>query len=576
MAGTDRSARAHVVAIASALEDGDNEGAADCAGQGLAVFPDAAVFHRLRGIALFALGANDEAHAHLTAALVVDPLDNDAIIALARLADAEDDPYTAAEHFLTAWEHDPANPALRAELTERLASLYGPEGYLQFTRPALAALYVRNLYPERAAREYRAILAENPNRTDLRVAAALAQWRLGNLPETVEECTAVLAEQSQVVSARWALADALARLGNGDLAREHAKQAARFDPDGVIARALIASNPDAAIVDPDEPLRVPDDWRQRRSSVAVARPLPPVVEEEAMLIEPDARDAEPAPTPADEAEPAAQSDTMRLVAALSGLAAALAEAKATDADPDPPHALPSPPAHITVSDADASVVNEEPMELEPEFTLPGVAGLAAAIAALDMPVAPPIESPAESLPNPLDVPYAEPEDQVALAEAAVQAEPEPIIAVVDEDGAIVATQPGGEPSLDAADALPTPPPPPDTGGGAVGAVAPEVQPPSEEVVPSSHPEGTRSPHHAALANARAALAAAGTDHDQLHALLPSLRALVDATPERPDAHRLLGDAYTRLGLYAQAEGQYRQALLVRIAGKRANGSGNTR
>ncbi|MCA1669800.1 MAG: hypothetical protein LC793_20885, partial [Thermomicrobia bacterium] len=174
MNGSERSARAQVADIVAALEDGDNEGAADRAGQGIAVFPDAAVFHRLRGMALFALGANGEAKAHFAASLAVDPLDNDAIIALARLADAEGDPYTAAEHLLTAWEHDPASPNLRAELTERLAALYGPEGYLQFTRPALAALYVRNEYPERAAREYRAVLAEHPQRTDLRVAAALA------------------------------------------------------------------------------------------------------------------------------------------------------------------------------------------------------------------------------------------------------------------------------------------------------------------------------------------------------------------------------------------------------------------
>jgi len=551
MACTDRSARTHVAAIASALEDGDNEGAADCAGQGLAAFPDAAVFHRLRGIALFALGANDEANAYLTAALVVDPLDNEAIIALARSADAEDDPYTAAEQFLTAWEHDPANPDLRAELTERLASLYGPEGYLQFTRPALAALYVRNRYPERAAREYRAILAENPSRTDLRVAAALAQWRLGNLTEAVEECTALLTEQPQVVSARWALADALARLGNGDLAREHAKHAARFDPDGAIARALIASNPDAAIVDPDEPLRVPDDWRQRLPSVAVARPLPSVVEEKAMTVEPEARNARPEPTPTSAEEPAMQSDTMRLVAALSGLAAALVEAKAADVNPDPPY------AHVTTLDAEALVIVEEPMESESEFTLPGVAGLAAAIAALDTPIDLPIESPTGSLPNPLDVPYAEPEDQRALAEASAQAGseqiPTPVIAVVGEDGAIVTTQPGGEPSLDAVDALPNPPAPfPQREGGAVGAVR-------------------EQPSRAALTKARAALAAAGVDHDQLHALLPDLRTLVDATPERPDTHRLLGDAYARLGLYAQAEGQYRQALLIRVAGKRPGG-----
>ncbi|HEY8291183.1 MAG TPA: BTAD domain-containing putative transcriptional regulator [Thermomicrobiales bacterium] len=563
MDGANRSAREHVAEILSAQEDGDNEGAADRAAQGLAVFPDAAVFHRLRGIALFDLGANEEAKAHLAAALAVDPLDNAAIIALARLADAEADPYTAAEHVLTAWEHDPANPDLRAELTERLAALYGPEGYLQFTRPALAALYVRNIYPERAAREYRAILAEHPNRTDLRVAAALAQWRLGNLAETVEGCAALLAEQPNVVPARWALADATARLGNGDLAREHAKQAAALDPDGAIARVLIAGNPDAAIVDPDEPLRVLESGRARISLVAVAPPVASGAKEDAMTPEPDTT----SPTDATE-ELAPKSDTMRLVETLSGLAAALAAAQAADADLDPSHE-PSEVAAAYVTPPDADVETVADASPEPEFTLPGVAGLAEALAALDAPVDVPLEPSAPSLPNPLDVPYSEPEDEEALAETPMPAEdePEPVIAVVDEDGAILTTQPGGEPSFDAADALPNPPAPfPLREGG-------EIQ---EDVPPGDMIAAMRARVRAgdiagAVGGMRAALAAAGTDHDQLHAVLPGLRALVDATPERPDAHRLLGDAYARLGLYAQAQGQYRQALLVRIAGKRPSG-----
>ena len=550
------SARAHVAEILSALDDGDNEGAADRAGQGLAIFPDAAVFHRLRGIALFALGANAEAKAHLGAALAVDPLDDTAILALARLADAEADPYTAAEHYLTAWEHDPANPDLRAELTARLAALYGPEGYLQFTRPALAALYVRNVYPERAAREYRAILAEHPNRTDLRVAAALAQWRLGNLAETVAACAAVLAEQPNVAPARWALADVTARLGNGDLAREYAKQAAALDPDGAVALALIAGNPDVAIVDPDEPLRVPDDRRERLPPIAVT------AEERAMTSEFDRPEREPEPSlPIDTEEPAPKSDTMRLVETLSGLAAALAAAQAAESASRPSHESKEMAATAATSlNADAEAVTQA--SPEPEFTLPGAAGLAEALAALDAPVDLPLEPSGASLANPLDVPYAEPEDEELLAETPIltEDETEPVIAVVDEDGAILATQPGGEPSLDAADVLPTPQPPPASGGGAVGAPGAH----SQEIGRAGNIVGK-------VGEMRAALVMAGTDYDQLHALLPGLRALVDAAPERPDAHRLLGDAYARLGLYPQAEGQYRQALLVRIAGKRSGG-----
>lgn len=437
METVENSARALVAEIAAALDDGDSETAADLAARGLAVFPDAAVFHRLRGIALFALGANEEAKDDLNAALVVDPLDNAAIITLARVADMEDDPYTAAEHLLTAWEHDPANPSLRADLTERLAALYGPEGYLQFTRPALAALYVRNVYPERAAREYAAILAEHPNRTDLRLASALAEWRLGRLPETVERCSALLREQPTVVRARWALADALARLGNGEVAREHAKQAAVYDPDGAIARTLIAYNPDAAIVDPDEPLR---------ALPAIGEHIP-----EGVIVLPIVAEREKA--------------ALTLVVTT------------------PPH------------DADeiAPVVRE--------IFLPD-----------------------------------------------------------DED-----------------EILPLPLPPEEGGDGGAHSRAPGFSSPIAEVEPSGDPIAAPPAPSVvgdaarAIGEMRAALVAAGSDQEQVRALLPGIRALVDATPERPDARRLLGDAYRKLGQYAQAQGQYRQALLVRVAGKEAGG-----
>jgi hypothetical protein len=259
---------------------------------------------------------------------------------------------------------------------------------------------------------------------------------------------------------------------------------------------------------------------------------------------------------------------MRLVEALSGLAAALAETKRAD-----------PPADPSPEESEAGEL------LEPEVSLPHAEGLAAAIAALDAPV--------DALPHPLDLPYAEPEDEGALEEMPITAqdEPDPIVAVVEQDGTILATQPGGEPMRDAVDALPIPfhpegARPPDTGEEAVGARVPSGQdePSSVLHVP---PVVTEMPTFESVAvmrtrvragdiagavgEMRAALTAAGTDHDRLHALLPDLRALADATPHRPDSRRLLGDAYSRLGLYAQAQGQYRQALLVRVAGRHPNG-----
>ena len=473
------SARGLVAAILAALEDGDSEAAADGAAAGQDAFPDAAIFHRLRGFALFALGATEEAQGHLRAALAVDPLDNAAQAALARVADALGDPYTAAEELLTAWEHDPANTALRADLTARLATLYGPEGYLQFTRPALAALYARNAFPRRAEREYRAILAEHPERADIRLAFALVQWQLGRLPETVAACSALLAEQPQLVRARWALADALARRGDGEAARAHAIMAAPLDPDGGIARDLIAANPDAAIVDPDEPL------------VARASPAPEGTRAHLRLVK---REAAPADMGAAAPRPALQS----------------------------PDAL-------------------------------------------------------AALPNPQDTPYAgpasAPEPEPAPPPPDRDRAPEPVVAVVEEDGQIIATMPGGEPSLDATDVLPNPPAPVPTGeGGDVGAHsrAPsgDDPPATDSPVAAMRARMAAGDYAGMVGGMRGLLAVAGEDAEQVRALLPALRLLVDAL-HRPDAHRLLGDAYRRLALYPQAEGQYRQALLIRVAGKDA-------
>jgi tetratricopeptide (TPR) repeat protein len=514
MDGAAGSARALVAAIAAALEDGDNETAADLAADGLAAFPDAAVFHRLRGVALFALGATDDAKEHLSAALAVDPLDNAALIALAAVADMLGDPYTAAEHLLTAWEHDPASQSLRADLTARLAALYGPEGYLQFTRPALAALYARNAFPIRAEREYRAVIAEHPDRLDLRLAAALSRWRLGKLAETIETCTALLEAHPQLVRARWALADATARLGNGERARDHAKQAARDDPDGGIARELIAMTPDAAIIDPDEPLPVARPRAPHIPEAASQHPETTVVERHLTLVP---------------FERVGEGD------------AAIADAVSTP-----------------IPDADIGAI-------------PPAATSVAAVGALTA-----------ALGNPNDVPYVEPEEETALAASTETADrpPAAIIAVVEEDGEIIATTPGGEPSLDATDVLPTPPAPLSIReGGDVGArgappapgppkpVAP-VTPTVEGAIATARERLAAGDFAGAVAAMRVALQAVGNDEGRIRALLPALRALVDAA-HRPDAHRLLGDAYRRLGLYAQAEGQYREALLVRVAGKGA-------
>lgn len=603
---TQRGARDLVADITSAIAEGDYDAAARAASWGIESFPDAAVFHRLRGTALVALGVNEEAKANLNHALSVDPLDHEALVTLSQLEEVEGDLYTAAEHLLTAWEHDPANGMLRSDLTHRLARLYGSEGYLQYTRPALAALYVRNAYPERAAREYAAALAEQPTRVDLRLASVLARWRLGALTEATDGCVMLLGEQPQLVRARWALADALARRGKGEEARTHARHAALLDPDGAIARDLIESNTEATIVDPDEMVRVPLDTPRFGPNAAARDPYetPPVspsspawrqvgntqrppAEQAAVSASPEAEPEQPV-------APFTTTDNAPITFPLPDEDIPIAPPAASDSPVAAPVAeeIPAPLPWKLTADRRQSAEAEHTQEPQESW----IAGESNAFAASEY-----------SATNTEPSTNAEPEveavvpevsrvSDAALSPPTTDEEPESVTAVVAENGTITTMYPGDEPALDAEDALapadepemlatapeqpasaataasfappvppalhlaptlPTPPTPPTVGPQTPATLWPAMQ---TQLAAGDMP--------GALALGRAALAAAGKDMAQVRPLLPAMRSLVDAAPNRPDCRRLLGDTYRRLGQTAQAQGQYQQALLVRVAGRK--------
>ena len=512
MAMTQRSARDLVTDITAATDEGEYDAAVRAAAWGIEAYPDAAVFHRLRGTALVALGANEEAKADLALALAVDPLDHEALVTLSRLEEAEGDLYTAAEHLLTAWEHDPANGLLRSDLTYRLARLYGSEGYLQYTRPALAALYARNAYPERAAREYAAALAEQPTRVDLRLASVLARWRLGSLAETIDGCVLLLEEQPQLARARWALADALARRGQGEQARDHAKHAALLDPDGAIARALIESNAEATIVDPDEMVRVSVDLPHVGPRVTelhpdeMPAPVPPMASTyvtsfgaadrtETVARTPDV-DTVPA-SPMFGALPDAGEDTLSPPEALADAEDATLPAPASapsfGAIPDAMPNTDTTPAYPTfgalpdegedtpltpafpqgfedgtfIAPHVAKPVEDEVLASSPyPPDAPTIASFAAADTVVDTVASPSTQGMTDSDAPTVAAATVDAADAVvsdvapttSVADAAAMppgrdTEPEPVIVVPTEAGTILAARPGDEPLLDATDAL---------------------------------------------------------------------------------------------------------------------------
>ncbi len=578
MNDTPQTARALVAAISAALDDSDNEEAASLAQRGREFFPDAAVFYRLGGMTAFALGALPEAKRALADALTIDPLDHATILTLAHIAEADNDRYTAAEYLLTCWEHDPVNAALRAELTQRLAELYGSEGYLQYTRPALAALYARNAYPERATREYTAALAEQPARTDLRLAVALGLWQLGQLGEAETSCAALLVDHPTLVRAHWAMADALARQGKGEEARVYATRAAQLDPDGGIARTLIAQNANATIIDPDEPLRAPTPPTQT---------VPPTVPATPAMLHEDLQGMNRDTHRADDYQPIVVPEIIVPdIAAPEDIAVSVAPTILTH-------------GHVPVSEpeplpTDAASPQEADTDTRWDHLINGAASDALkSQEEADTDTQWNTAKPVVSVPEDANDGHGNSDDR---SFDDTLAEPEPVIVSIAEDGEMLATLPGGEPQLDETDALPLPDMP-DThlpeqatesaaepellilATNATPALpTPEPSSPAQPALPATDPEWAHrlmderlaaSDPLGAIGYVRIALAEAGDDLNGVRALLPTVRALVVGAPDQPDARRLLGDTYSKLGQYAQAQGQYRQALVMRVAGRKA-------
>jgi len=84
-----------------------------------------------------------------------------------------------------------------ADLIDELRQLYGrrdgtePER-VPLNRAGLARLYMRGNRPGRAAEELRALLAENPQRLDLRLALAEAYWRDDQIVQAADTCQGLL------------------------------------------------------------------------------------------------------------------------------------------------------------------------------------------------------------------------------------------------------------------------------------------------------------------------------------------------------------------------------------------------
>jgi tetratricopeptide (TPR) repeat protein len=134
-------------------------------------------------------------------------------------------------HMERAFETNPANPAIRQELSRLIGRRDGLEPHkVRLTRGALARQYAKGeLFPQ-AISELRSALQEDPDRPDLEVLLAKMYWRGGQLNEAKKVCDQILEKLPFSLEASRIMADLSEKKGDEQKAGEFHRKIAALDP----------------------------------------------------------------------------------------------------------------------------------------------------------------------------------------------------------------------------------------------------------------------------------------------------------------------------------------------------------
>jgi tetratricopeptide (TPR) repeat protein len=139
-----------------------------------------------------------------------------------------------------AFELAPGNTEVRRELQRLYALRDGVEKpHLRLTPGALARLYARNALYERAIGEFRAVLLDDPNLPDVRVALAEALWHEGLRLEAVETSLELLAQLPNCLKANLILGEIWLCGGNEEAAEDKLAVAQALDPEFLVAYQMM-------------------------------------------------------------------------------------------------------------------------------------------------------------------------------------------------------------------------------------------------------------------------------------------------------------------------------------------------
>jgi tetratricopeptide (TPR) repeat protein len=257
----------------------------------LGTYPKYVAAYRLLGRAMIEARQDDHAIDMFLRVLSADPEDMLAWVAMSEIYDRRDELSAAVWCMERAFEVSVDNQLVEEELRQ----LYGRrDGFeperAELTRGSLARLYLRGDLFSRAISEFRAILAEDPDRVDLEAALAEALWRNEQRLEASEVCQKILDKLPYCLKANLILGEIWISSGREE-GQTYLRRAEALDPMNAMAQEFFG---DASPLQPGQAMIAPLKYRlptgeERPAWMAgvevVSAEGPPLTEREAALVD---------------------------------------------------------------------------------------------------------------------------------------------------------------------------------------------------------------------------------------------------------------------------------------------------
>jgi tetratricopeptide (TPR) repeat protein len=239
----------------------------------LKTFPKHLETYRLLGKAYLEYKRYSDAEDIFSRVLAAVPSDFVSHVGMSIIRDEENKLDEAIWHMERAFETQPSNAAIQSELQRLYSRRDGVQvPRIRMTRGALAHMYVQGeLYPQ-AISEIKAVLKDDPGRTDMQVLLARAYYRSGAKNDAAEVASAVLRTDPYCLDANRVLVDILS-VDRPESVQTYRQRVVELDPYAAqVSTSVFQSDevPDAAVsiehLDWNgQPVDLQPDWETRRA-----------------------------------------------------------------------------------------------------------------------------------------------------------------------------------------------------------------------------------------------------------------------------------------------------------------------